>query len=202
MTSPLRDAAESATAGVPVVRGLVWRDLRPNAFPDMWCATSACGVYDIEEHSASDSPVYVALGPHYAFIANKDSLDEAKLAAQADYEQRIRYALNPDFLSALDTARAEIERLRVEYERADHAASCLADMVNELQPALTAAQARIAELEERLGTLHSFVSVMIGSGPECVIPEEIASPLGIPLRIGNLMREIDATLSPAVKEPK
>ena len=107
----LRDAAENATAGVPVVRGLVWRDLRPNAFPDMWCATSACGVYDIEEHSASDSPVYVALGPHYAFIANKDSLDEAKLAAQADYDARILSALNPDFLAALDTARAEIERL-------------------------------------------------------------------------------------------
>ena len=111
MTS-LRDAAENATAGVPVARGLVWRDLRPNAFPDMWCATSACGVYDIEEHSASDSPVYVALGPHYAFIANKDSLDEAKLAAQADYDARILSALNPDFLSALDTARAEIERLK------------------------------------------------------------------------------------------
>ena len=105
------DAAESATAGVPVVRGLEWRDLRPNAFPDMWCATSACGVYDIEEHSASDSPVYVALGPHYAFIANKDSLDEAKAAAQTDYEQRILSALNPDFLSELDIARAEIERL-------------------------------------------------------------------------------------------
>ncbi|TPN03846.1 hypothetical protein FJ973_29840 [Mesorhizobium sp. B2-1-3] len=86
-------ALSTPAVGELAVKALEWRDLRGHSFPDMWCATSPCGVYDIEERSASDSPAYVALGPHYAFIADKDSLDEAKAACQADYEARIRSAL-------------------------------------------------------------------------------------------------------------
>lgn len=142
------------------------------------------------------------------------SLADAKAAAQADYERRILEAID---LSALDTAKAEIERLRHDNEMLTTGGiievavrnPSVADYMRHwegraenAESALTAAQERRAVLEERLGTLHSFVSVMIGRGPECAIPEDVPSPLGIPLRIGNLMREIDATLSPAVKEPK
>lgn len=72
---------------------LEWKDLRGHSFPDMWCAVTPCGVYDIEERNASDSATYVALGPNYSFIADKDSLEDAKAAAQADFEARIRSCL-------------------------------------------------------------------------------------------------------------
>lgn len=105
MTSPLRDA-ESATAGVPVVRGLAWE---ADDHRSMHCAGSALGVYCAWEITGTgvwarpDAPSGTLCGT---------TLDHAKAAAQADYEQRILSALNPDFLSELDTARAEIERLR------------------------------------------------------------------------------------------
>jgi hypothetical protein len=70
----------------------------------MWCASTPCGVYDIEVRSASDSPAYVALGPQYAFIADKDSLDEAKEACQADFERRILSAID---LAPVPSAREE-----------------------------------------------------------------------------------------------
>jgi len=75
------------------VKPLEWRDHRGHTFPDTWTALTPCGVFEIEERSAGDSPAYVATGPMYAFIADKDSLEEAKAAAQADYERRIRTAL-------------------------------------------------------------------------------------------------------------
>jgi hypothetical protein len=75
------------------IKPLEWRDHRGHTFPDTWTAKTPCGVYEIEERSASDSPVYIATAPLHVFIADKDSLDEAKAAAQADYEKRIRSAL-------------------------------------------------------------------------------------------------------------
>ena len=84
----------SAAKSEPVaVRALEWRDHRGHTFPDTWTAKTPCGIYEIEERSASDSPAYVATGPLHVFIADKDSLGEAKAAAQADYESRIRSAL-------------------------------------------------------------------------------------------------------------
>ena len=84
-----------AVQPVPVVKikPLEWRDHRGHTFPDTWTALTPCGVFEIEERSAGDSPAYFATGPMYAFIADKDSLEEAKAAAQADYERRIRSAL-------------------------------------------------------------------------------------------------------------
>lgn len=240
---------DAEKAGVPVVRGLVWRDLRPHSFPDMWSATSQCGVYDIEEQSASDSPVYVALGPHYAPIADKDSLDEAKDACQADYEARILSAINPDYASELDTARAEIERLRAmltatekhgsvyaavervldersawvtrpNHETTMRVALAATIAANELlgdpvgkvadaqcavtnaemarddeqeradraESSLTAAQARIAELE---GALREIAAPIEGVA--------VGDPWAF---YADMQEHARATLSPAVKEPK
>lgn len=87
--------ALQAVQPVPVVtvKPLEWRDHRGHTFPDTWTALTPCGVFEIEERSAGDSPAYFATGPMYAFIADKDSLEEAKAAAQADYERRISAAL-------------------------------------------------------------------------------------------------------------
>jgi hypothetical protein len=52
------------------------------------------GVYSIEEVSASDSPVYEVRLHANKMVAIKDSLSDAKAAAQADYEARIRSALS------------------------------------------------------------------------------------------------------------
>ena len=85
----------SAAPGEPcAVKPLVWRDHRPDSFPEpAWIAQTPFGFYNIEEVSASDSPAYVVRLHAHHFVADKDGLDEAKAAAQADYEQRIKSAL-------------------------------------------------------------------------------------------------------------
>ncbi|BEV44705.1 hypothetical protein [Afipia carboxidovorans] len=90
--SALRLAAQSPE---PVtVKPLVWVDHRPDSFPEpAWSAQTPFGFYNIEEVSASDCPAYVVRLHAHRFVADKDSLDAAKAAAQADYEQRIRSAL-------------------------------------------------------------------------------------------------------------
>lgn len=88
----LRQAAAPST-GAGMVRGLEWYP-DPGAFPyKTWGAQSSFGRFLIEEVSASDSPAYeVRYTPHH-LIAVKDDLEEAKAAAQADYERRILAAL-------------------------------------------------------------------------------------------------------------
>lgn len=83
------------------VKPLEWRDHRGHTFPDTWTAKTPCGVYEIEERSASDSPAYIATGPLHVFIADKDGLDDAKAAAQADYEARILSALDLSAIGAV-----------------------------------------------------------------------------------------------------
>lgn len=85
----------SAAPGEPcAVKPLKWRDHRPDSFPEpAWSAQTPFGFYNIEEVCASDSPAYVVRLHAHHFIADKDGLDEAKAAAQADYEQRIKSAL-------------------------------------------------------------------------------------------------------------
>lgn len=101
--SALRLAAQSPE---PVtVKPLVWVDHRPDSFPEpAWSAQTPFGFYNIEEVSASDCPAYVVRLHAHRFVADKDSLDDAKAAAQADYEARIRSALVNAPMSASDGA--------------------------------------------------------------------------------------------------
>ena len=56
-------------------------------------------------------------------------------------------------------------------------------------------QDELREALSVLSSLRAFVSVMIGSGPNCTIPETIPSPIGANVRIGKIMRDADATLA-------
>ena len=94
MARTIRAYLASSDSGVKV-KPLVWRDHRPDSFPEpAWSAQTSFGFYNIEEVSASDSPAYVVRLHAHHFIADKDSLEEAKAAAQRDYEVRILSALD------------------------------------------------------------------------------------------------------------
>lgn len=111
MTPILEGLRTGAWRLVGGVKPLDWY-LDPGAFPyKTWGAQSSFGRFLIEEVSASDTPAYESRYTPHHLIALKDSLDEAKAAAQADYEARILSALtvSPDATAAL---LAEIEGLR------------------------------------------------------------------------------------------
>jgi len=164
----LRDAAENATAWVPVVpvvRGLVW-EVGPYTL-------NAQG-YRIEY--GEGGRLYVRSSEAsgmFGTIEFADSVDAAKAAAQADYEQRILSTLNPDFLSALDTARAEIERLRAALKPFAEAGDIF--------------EARAeAPPQSDDDPVHSWTHHKVGTRT---------------ITVGDF-RCARATLSPAVKEPK
>lgn len=160
MTSPLHDA-ESATAGVPVVRGLVWTKHPTN---DIWRVDTLLGAYKVYGIMMPASWVFDG-NDGTVLEANADNPDASKAACQADFEQRCLAIINPDFLSELDTARAEIGRLRHDNEMLTTGGIAEVAVRNPsvmdymrhwegraetAESALTAAQARIAELEGAL----------------------------------------------------
>ena len=65
---------------------------------ECWTAETPFGVrYMIVVHDGSDSPWFeVTLRSSMLIAADTDDLGDAKAAAQADYEQRIRAALKGD----------------------------------------------------------------------------------------------------------
>lgn len=48
---------------------------------------------------------------------------------------------------------------------------------------------------EALQETVAFIAVMVGRGPDCAIPETITTPLGVPVKIGTIMRDATAALS-------
>lgn len=50
-------------------------------------------------------------------------------------------------------------------------------------------------MRKALDGLHSFVAVMVSRGFEASIPETINTPLGMPVKIGQLMRDASAALA-------
>ena len=86
-------SARDAPQAQAVVKPLEWYP-DPGAFPSpTWGAQSSFGRFIIEEVSASDTPAYeVRYTPHHLISIN-DSLEDAKAAAQADFERRILSAL-------------------------------------------------------------------------------------------------------------
>jgi hypothetical protein len=53
------------------------------------------------------------------------------------------------------------------------------------------------ELYAALTDLRAFVGVMVGRGADCIIPEKIDTPLGIPVKIGAIMRDAETALAKA-----
>ena len=165
------NTAENATAGVPVVRGLVWENGK---------AVSPIGRYSIQRTPDGYAAVWEHEElAHFGFNTD-DPFQEAKKTVEADYEQRILSALNPDYASALDTARAEIERLR--HWQLEHAKAAQRD--------LTAAQERISEQQASLEAI------------ELACLSEDDDSAAINATVFDIVTRARATLSPAVKEPK
>lgn len=48
-----------------------------------------------------------------------------------------------------------------------------------------------------LTALQAFVGIMLGRGPDAIIPEFVNAPLGIPVRIGDLMRGVASAITQA-----
>jgi hypothetical protein len=204
------NTAENATAGVAVVRGLEWTmEMIPPA--GEWLARSFVGLYSIP----------LGMGAYQLYLRDGESMgqfsevEDAQAFAQADYEQRITAALNPDFLSELDTARAEIERLRerlrdiiderdnlstiIATEIDDVAGAELDDMeerATRAESALTSAQARIAEQHRALELAEGRIALLLQVFPD---PDGESDH---PTATQYVLDAIRATLSPAVKEPK
>lgn len=216
MTTPLRNTAVNTTAGMPVVRGLVWRTAR---ISDQWercVADTQFGTYEALEWSGGG---FGGTIPARGEFGGHGSLAEAINVCQADYEQRILSAINPDFLSELDTARAEIERLGNLMAPEATVAAVKGHMLcmeafGEMErraltaeSALTAAQERIAELEGALKPFAKCAEHYARNGynmKEAVINQTTWGSDGTTAAVltrGDF-RDAAATLSPAVKDPK
>lgn len=96
---------------VPVVKELEWSESSPpdhSSFYDHTRAASPFGAYCIEWKSWKEYPGFSIEGPGN-FLATEDTLDGAKLSAQADFESRIRSALAtpPAPTAAVDGQAAE-----------------------------------------------------------------------------------------------
>lgn len=55
------------------------------------------------------------------------------------------------------------------------------------------------ELLEAVQSLYAFVGVMVGYGASAIIPETIITPLGVPIKIGEIMRDANAAIAKAVQ---
>lgn len=53
------------------------------------------------------------------------------------------------------------------------------------------------DLLAALQSLQSFVAIMIGRGPDAEIPDTIPTPLGVPVKIGAIMRDVAAAIAKA-----
>lgn len=50
-------------------------------------------------------------------------------------------------------------------------------------------------LRKALRGMQAFVGVMFGRGRDAKIPETVDTPLGVPVRTGDLMREVESALA-------
>lgn len=67
--------------------------------------------------------------------------------------------------------------------------------VTQLRASLSAADSRLGEAVSALEQTTAFIGIMCGRGPDAVIPETINSPIGVPIKIGDIMREARHTLA-------
>lgn len=70
-------------------------------------------------------------------------------------------------------------------------------MLAERLEALVADSPIVAELLEALENAQAFIGAMFGTGPSANIPAMVVSPIGAPIKLGELARGIDAALAKA-----
>lgn len=107
--------------------------------------------------------------------------------SECDRVDTVLHQWHGPFKDRSELTQKEVEKLRTDYAYIVHAANTL--------PAL---EQRVRELEVLLRSSQAFIAVMFGQGSNCAIPETIDSPIGVPIRIAQLLRDIDA----ALLEPK
>jgi len=56
-------------------------------------------------------------------------------------------------------------------------------------------------LAEALRGYKAFVAVMFGVGPDAVIPETVVTPLGVPVKLGDICRAGRAALAAVEGKP-
>jgi len=52
----------------------------------------------------------------------------------------------------------------------------------------------VPDLIAAVGELVAFVAIMHGRGPECTIPDEVTTPIGVPVKLGDIMRNAQVLL--------
>jgi hypothetical protein len=54
---------------------------------------------------------------------------------------------------------------------------------------------KLDALVQAVKEFYSFVGVMFGDGPDAIIPETVDTPLGVPIKIGQIMRDAEVALA-------
>jgi hypothetical protein len=97
--------------------------------------------------------------------------------------QPVKDALNGGFLRVL---RAENGDWRGDLR-------CGSDASDQRIKLIMAAHELLAACEQ----LESFIGVMFGRGADAVIPETVTLPIGVPCKLGEIMRETAAAIAKA-----
>lgn len=87
--------------------------------------------------------------------------------------------------------RAHVAELEGEREGA------IAELANE-RVLLIGTRARVAAadaLAEACEGMQAFIGVMYGSGPDAIVPDSVLTPLAIPVKLGDIMRDAAAALA-------
>ena len=107
--------------------------------------------------------------------------------------------------AALKARLAEVEgerdEARASWKEAADGWTMAGDALAAAQVALAAADARIEALTKALEDTRAFIGVMFGRGPDAVIPETVQTPLGIPVKIGEISRAAARALSEQTPSP-
>lgn len=70
------------------------------------------------------------------------------------------------------------------------------------QNLLDAAKRELAGARKALRTAEAFIVIMFSSGPDAILPETIPTPVGPPVKIGEIVGDIRAALAPAPADGK
>lgn len=73
-------------------------------------------------------------------------------------------------------------------------------MERDLTQAVSILENRLTTADDLIDTveaMQSFIGIMFGQGPDAIIPETVNAPIGIPIKVGDLMRSVSAIVARA-----